>query len=178
MEDNNKAYPILLHWHQKAFHFLLLCYGYEDIHSRHHLDVEVIPMSQLDSSVRSWIIALDLQAVYWINVIKLARSNCLMQTHSYHNMAQDEVAESANHQAASVSAFKYHCLTHQTQPPSYGFCRSYFTSLPLKYVQTLASMENNENCVKLIMIGPAQWFKGNITLFLKNVTGLHNSKKR
>ena len=101
-----------------------------------------------------------------------------MQTHSYHNMAQDEVAESANHQAASVSAFKYHCLTHQTQPPSYGFCKSYFPSLPLKYVQTLASMENNENCVKLIMIGPAQWFKGNITLFLKNVTGLHNSKKR
>ena len=37
-------------------------------------------------------------------------------------------------------------------------------------------MEHNENCVKLIMIGPAQWFKGNITLFLKSISGLHNSK--
>ena len=81
------------------------------------------------------------------------------------------------HQYQHLSITALPIVTHQTQPPSYGFCKSYFTSLPLKYVQTLASMENNENCVKLIMIGPAQWFKGNITLFLKNVTGLHNSKK-
>ena len=106
-----------------------------------------------------------------------------MQTHSYHNMAQDEVAESANHRAASVSAFKSHCLanSHASNSASVIQIRVLEELLPLtpiKICTNLATMEHNENCVKLIMIGPAQWFKGNITLFLKNVTGLHNSKKR
>ena len=81
------------------------------------------------------------------------------------------------HQYQHLSITALPIVTHQTQPPSYGFCKSYFPSLPLKYVQTLASMENNENCVKLIMIGPEQRFKGNITLFLKKCYRFTQLKK-